>query len=497
MAHPRLTFSDPTIQTTGVTLVVYAPFGTDAALSRYPDAAAVPVDRHPLVRHLAEVARCGVHVSALVDLYRDGSYLVEMTANSRAAPRITSRWKLEMDGIATMAGFLRYSRLKRPGTAIVLALEGHGAGYLPELDLSVLTTSNLTQNGSIEWHIANGAGAPQLPMGSPLLPMALPLQPMGSPLLPADHAPLSSYGLGQAMALAQVDGGQRVGVVHLNNCFNMSAELLHTIAPYADVATGYLNYNFFTAGEAYPVVFDRLRRAGTATTEQLAHWFADANRDLLASKSHHPTAAGVVQLSRMPLIARRIHTLARALIKALDSATPAQRPGVVRQVRSALRRAQKYDNEGSPKLGPADEMVDICSLATELSAFEVNAVPVQKAARALRSSLAGIKAYGASGVPWSEPGVHWDFSRPDLAMNILCPDASLRGLWDWRSPYYLQVRLEPGVPAVQPHQIDFLKKSAWVDFIREYHREEPFLGVLAAEIPHLPTFNRAHTLPPD
>jgi hypothetical protein len=36
---------------------------------------------------------------------------------------------------------------------------------------------------------------------------------------------------------------------------------------------------------------------------------------------------------------------------------------------------------------------------------------------------------------------------------------------------------------VQQQMIDFLKKSAWVDFIRKYHRDEPFVGMLAAEIP--------------
>ena len=34
----------------------------------------------------------------------------------------------------TLAGFLRHTQRVGPGTALVLALEGHGAGYLPEID---------------------------------------------------------------------------------------------------------------------------------------------------------------------------------------------------------------------------------------------------------------------------------------------------------------------------------------------------------------------------
>ncbi len=51
----------------------------------------------------------------------------------------------------------------------------------------------------------------------------------------------------------------RLAAIHFDNCFNMSVEVLHTVAPHADYATGYMNYNFFTAGAAYPKVFERLR----------------------------------------------------------------------------------------------------------------------------------------------------------------------------------------------------------------------------------------------
>lgn len=499
MALPNLIFDASTTgaATVGVTLAVYAPFGTDAVLSRYPGVAPLAIAQHPLVRNLVEVAKCGVHISALIDLHADDTYLVEIPANKPSGLRITSRWKQEMDAINTLAGFLRYSRLKRPGTALVLALEGHGAGYLPEIDVSQLTTANLTQNGSIEWHITDGEGAPLLPMGSPLLPMGSPLLPMGSPLLPVNHMPLSSYGLGKAMADALSGSGQKLGVIHFNNCFNMSVELLHTVAPHAEYAAGYINYNFFTAGESYASVFNKLKLAGSATNKELALWFAEANRDLLATKSHHPTVGGVVQLSRLPLIATRIDALAKALITAMTSATPAQRPGVVEKIRVAIQLAQQYDSEGSQKLDFPDELVDVFSLAAQLKTFDVNLVQVRKAALDLQVALAGIKVYGANGTPWTDPSVKWDFTRPDLAISILCPDAALRGLWDWRSPFYLQVVPDATLPVMQPHVIDFLKITAWVPFIIEYHKQVPFVGLLPAAIPEFPIFNRGYTLPPD
>lgn len=499
MALPNLIFgsSTPGATTVGVTLVVYAPFGTDAVLSSYPGATPLAIGQHPLVLNLIEVAKCGVHVSALIDLHGDDTYLVEIPAGKPTGLRITSRWKQEMDAVNTLSGFLRYSRLKRPGTALVLALEGHGAGYLPEIDVSQLTTANLTQNGSIEWHLTDGEGAPLLPMGSPLLPMGSPLLPMGSPLLPVNHMPLSSYGLGKAMADALAGSAQKLGVIHFNNCFNMSVELLHTVAPHAEYATGYINYNFFTAGESYPAVFNKLKLAGSATTQQLALWFAEANRDLLASKSHHPTVGGVVKLSRLPLIATRIDALAKALITALTTAIPAQRPGVVEKIRAAIKLAQQYDSQGTQKLDFPDELVDVLSLATQLRTFDVNPVPVRKAALDLQAALAGIKVYGANATPWTDPSVRWDFSKPDLAMNILCPDAALRGLWDWRSPYYLQVVPDATLPVVQPHVIDFLKTTAWVPFIIEYHKQVPFVGLLPAAIPEFPIFDRKYTLPPN
>jgi hypothetical protein len=118
------------------------------------------------------------------------------------------------------------------------------------------------------------------------------------------------------------------------------------------------------------------------------------------------------------------------------------------------------------------------------------------------SVLVGDYLYGSSGqgvmcVEFKTGTIKWDFSSPSLAMNIFLPDPVLRGLWDWRSPFYLQVKQDPAAPLVQPQVIDFLKTTAWVQFIIEYHKDVPFVGILPAAIPDYPIFNRKHTLPPN
>lgn len=491
MALPTLKFAKPTAgitTTAGVTLAVYAPFGTDATLSRYPGNVPLKVRDHPLVNALVDVARCGVHVSALIDLFDDDTYLLEIPADKPTGLRITSRWKQAMDSPNNVAGFLRHTRAQRPGTAIVLALEGHGAGYLPDLDSSQLTAQGLTDGGTLQWQITDGGAAPLLPMGSPLLPRGSPLLPRGSPLLPVNHYPLSTWGLAKALKDGQPAGTERIAVIHFNNCFNMSVELLHTVAPHAEYAAGYMNYNFFTAGEAYPAAFQKLQAAGSASTLQMARWFAAGNRDLLASKKHHPTTGGVALLSSLATVATRVDALAKALVDALRNAPPAQRPAVVIAVRNALQRAQQYDTGSTFRLDVPDELTDLASLAAAFTTFTHNAAAVQAAAASLATALKPYKFYGATDTPWVDPAQVWDFSSPALAMNILCPDPALRGLWDWRSPYYLQ--REP--TAVQPNVIDFLKNTAWIDFIVEYHRDVPFYRLLPASIPQFPIFNRRY-----
>ncbi|WP_088284998.1 hypothetical protein [Ideonella sp. A 288] len=497
MPLARLTFARPGTKPAprGITLVVYAPYGSDADLSGYPDSAIRPLDRHPLLRHLAAVAACGVHVCALVDLIDDSTWLVEFEAHA-ARPTITSRWKQQMDAAEPLRGLIRHACEKHPGTALVLGLEGHGAGYLPEIDRRVLTAAQLTDNGSFEWHLGSEGGAPVLPTGSPLLPTGSPLLPTGSPLLPTSHLPMSTWALGQAIASGMKGQSNRLGVIYFNSCFNLSVEVLHTVSPLAEFAAGYANYNFFTAGEAYARAFAELKaHRHSATTRQLATWLVEANGRILQEKSHHPTVGGVVALDRMAPIARGVDALAKAMIDALTAGGPDQHREVAEKIRSAIRRAQQYDTHTPVRLEAPDELTDLGSLAHELTGFDVNPTAVQAAARQLRELLDGIKVYGEAGVPWIAPGVHWDFSRRELSMNILCPDPNLTGLWDWRSPFYLQPDADRLKPAVQPHVIDFLKQTAWVQFIIEYHRHRPFKGLRPALIPACVRFNRAHAMP--
>ena len=39
--------------------------------------------------------------------------------------------------------------------------------------------------------------------------------------------------------------------------------------------------------------------------------------------------------------------------------------------------------------------------------------------------------------------VNWNFGSRQLAMNIVLPEALLRGVWEWRSPFYLDVNADP------------------------------------------------------
>ncbi len=498
MSLPKLVSKQPdSASTDSVVLVVYAPFGTDNTLSHFPDGGTSDLAQHPLYHALLKVATSGVHVCALIDLVQDDSFLVQVPANRPADVRVKSRWKQEMAAPNTLAGLLMYAHRTNPTSAVVLAMEGHGAGYLPEIDRSALNSANITDNGRFEWHISGGQTAPVLPDGSPLLPMGCPLLPMGCPLLPVNHMPLSNWGIGAALARAIESGVPKPAVIHFNNCFNMSVELLHTVAPYAQFATGYCNYNFFTSGEAYPDVFRALNQANTATPEQLAQWFADQNHAMLAAKGNHPTIGCVVDLARMKEITERIDDLSDALLSALRSAAAAERPNVVAMIRQAIIDAKQYDTEPGFQLETPDQLTDIYSLATTLTGYDFGTHGVAGAAAALQAALVDIKRYGDDEAPWVDSNVLWDFSDKALAMNIFLPDPKLDGLWDWRSPYYLEVNPDPTRPMVQPHIIDFVKVTDWVDFLIEYHRDVKFIGLLPAAIPAFPVFNAKYHPPRD
>jgi hypothetical protein len=470
-----------------VMLAVYAPFGTDEQLSTFPDGQTTGIENHPLLLNLQKVAATGTAVTALVDLVGDESWLVSIPAGPSAATKITAIGKQDMTAPQTLATLLSTAHGNAPESELVLTMEGHGAGFLPDLDKTQLTMENFTDHGKVEWRLGplqdQLLSRPFKPSGEPLLQEGAPVLPIGCPTCPTNHLAYSTWGFGEALRLADVP---RIAVVHLSNCFNMSVEVLHTIAPYADYATGYCNYNFFSAGQAYPMVFEQLAKAGEASNEQLAKWFAAANHAVLLSAGHEPTVAGTVQLARMYGIAEKVDELSDALLDALTSASPAERPQVIEKIRLAITRAQQYDSRPDFILEVPDELTDLDSLASTLLEADFRPHKVAPAAEALRVALEGIKQYGDKDSPWMDPNVTWDFSSPNLAMNIFLPDPLREGLWDWRSQYYLDVNPNPGKPQVQPHIIDFVKVTDWVDFLIEYHRDAQFVGLLPALIPDVP-----------
>jgi hypothetical protein len=469
-----------------VLFAVYAPFGTDRLLSEFPGESH-DVLSHPLLKNLLKVAASGVHVMALVDRYQDDTFLVHIPAGRPLDLHVTSRWKQDMASPNNLSGFLAHAARLHPRSDVVLALEGHGAGFFPDLDRSQMTQRNLTDNGAFEWRLEADRTNPVKGDGSPVLPGGFPGLPGGFPGLPVDHMPMSTYGLGAALRNAVGGGAPKLAVIHFNNCFNMSLEVLHTVKPYAEWATGYINYNFFTAGAAYPPVFDRLKNQGSATAEELSVWFALANRDFLEAQKHHPTVGCAVELARMGDIAERLDELSGVLVTALQTATGSQRADVIDAIRSAIIRGQQLDISGDMQLETPDEMTDLHSLAHELQHDDFRASPIAAEAAKLENTLRGIKQYGSADQPWTAPSGFWDFSSDKLAMNILLPDPLRLGLWDWRAPYYMSLNPTP----VQPNIIDFLQATKrWVEFLIEYHKDVPFNGVLPAAVPQLPLFNR-------
>jgi len=470
-----------------VMFAVYAPFGTDEQLSTFPDGQTPGVESHPLLLNLQKVAATGTAVTALIDLVGSESWLVSIPAGRPTESAIHALGKQDMVAPHTLATLLATARRDAPDSELVLAVEGHGAGFLPEIDKTKLTMENFTDHGMIEWRL--GGPPEQLlqrpfrPSGEPFLEEGAPVLPAGGPTCPTNHLAYSTWAFGEAMRLS---GVPRIAVVHLSNCFNMSTEVLHTIAPYADYATGYCNYNFFTAGQAYPLVFEQLAKVGEASSEQLAKWFAAANHAVLLAAGHEPTVAGTVQLSRMYGIAEKVDELSDALLVALRGASPEERPQIVEKIRTAIDVAQQYDSRPDYILEVPDELTDLDSFAAALLEIDFRPYRVAPAAEALRVALEGIKQYGDTDSPWMDPDVVWDFSSPNLAMNIFLPDPLRQGMWDWRSQYYLEVNPDPGKAQVQPHIIDFVKVTDWVDFLIEYHRDAPFVGLLPAFIPDVP-----------
>jgi hypothetical protein len=434
---------------------VYAPFGTDPVLSSFPDGTTQELMSHPLVANLQKVAATGVHVVALVDLFDDDTWLLQIPAYEPQNVQVTSRGKQQMDAQSTLTDFLKTAHRLAPEASVVLAMEGHGAGFLPDLDKRLFTLPNFTDHGSVQWRWAAGrARSPRSAPRSRTTSRSCP--PVASaadrrPDLPDEPPRPVHVGAGAAFKEAEAGGVAKFPVIHLNNCFNMSVEVLHTIAPYAQFATGYCNYNFFTAGQAYPLVFEQLAATGETSSEQLAKWFAAANHAVLLAAGHEPTVAGTVDLARMHDIAEKVDDLSDALLATLRTASPEERPAFVAKIRSAIETAQQYDTRPDFILETPDELTDLDSFAAALLELDFLPYKVAPAAEALRVALEGIKQYGDTDSPWMDPNVVWDFSSPNLAMNIFLPDPLLNGLWDWRSLYYLDVNPDPNKPQVQPN----------------------------------------------
>lgn len=497
MSLPRLLSADKTGNPLGnsVTLAVYAPFGDDRTLSTFPDGATADIEHHPLVASLKRVAEHGVHVVALIDLRQDDTYLIEIPADHGGRMRVVSRWKQDMEQPRTLTGLLRHAHSRQPNAALVLALEGHGAGYLPDLDPTLLTIDNVTGKGDVWWEVSSPVTVPRWSSGEKVITQGAPILPRPSPTLPTNHPAMSTYGLGSALKAAMEAGVPKLGCIHFNNCFNMAVEVLHTVAPFAEYATGYENYNFFTAGEAYPGVFAKLGSAGSASTQQLARWFAESNHALLKQKGHHPTVGGVIQLQRMHSIVECVDDMSDALLAALRNTEGEQRQGYVAAIRKSIADALQFDSDGDLDLETPDALTDLRSLAHELKSKDFGIFKVAQAAAALEEVLAGIKVYGDEGTPWMDPKDDWDFTSKFLAMTIFLPDPVRTGKWDWRSPYYLDVNPDPSKPQVQRNIIEFVKITDWVDFLIEYHKDVPFVGLLPAQLNEFPHFNKRFQRP--
>ena len=503
-ALPRLVpegCDDAAAGTDTVLLAVYAPFGTDKTLSSYPGKQPQPLKEHPLVRHLREVAGLGIHVSALIDRVGENTYLVEIPAGEPENMRITSSWKEDMSSPLALAGFLQRAHECHPKAAIVLSLEGHGAGYLPEIDRTQLTVGNVTAGGKITWTIS-GEDSPILPTGAPVLPTGAPVLPTGSPVLPVNHMPLSSWGTGDALRRAQECGVPEGGAAALQQLFQHVGRAAAHGGAVRRVRHRLHELQLLHRRRDLSGRVPAARRPGSHTTRQLAEWFALGNQRFLEAKGNHPTVGASVQLARMKGIADGIDAVARELLHALranplgSAAAKGRRrrhPGGHREcaaVRHQQRRrlwarhARRADRHRQP--GP------------DAAGAERVAERRASAASALSQLLADIKRYGSNDAPWLDTSVRWDFKpneKHDLAMNILLPDPQRKGIWDWRSPYYMDINPDPNLPLVQPHVIDFLKETNWVEFIDEYHKGVPFAGLRAATIPDFPIFD-AKFVPP-
>lgn len=511
------------LQARNSVLAVYVPFGSDETLSNFPEGKTLALEDHPLIDAWRQVAKAGTPVMALVDRVGADSYLVDIPAEKPEAMTLRSLWKLDTRDGRTLSNFLVQVHETHPKAQLVLGLESHGAGYLPELDVRRLTWQAVCQGGRQQWNIGERSAEPfqastSEAAGAPVLWGAFPSIPGGNPLTPINHQPMPTHTLGQALKSAQQQGVPKLAAIYFDNCFNMSAELLHTVAPYAHAAGGFCNYNFFTAGQAYALAFQKLADAGRATPLELAQWLTDANHAILADKGGHPTVGGALALERMAGIKEGLHVLSGKLLDAMASSP--NRADTVASIQKAIYEAQQYDTLFPMALEAPDQLTDLYSLAAQLAGPIMAGYPsVQDAAATLASMLKDIKRYGDKGMPWMADEPHegqyvWDFTEETLAMNIFLPDPLREGQWDWRSNYYIDTDPQPFplldangdpqkdangqpilLPPAQTGVIDFLKGNNWIEFLKEYHRETKFKSFFIGKIPQLPVHNAEYRAP--
>lgn len=469
----------------GILFAVYAPFGGDARLARYPDNLPKSILQHPMLGHLKAVARQGVHVAALIDLVDSDSWLVEIPAWRPDQMQVVSAWKQAMSRPQALSGFLRRAHARFPCAQLVLSLEGHGAGYLPEIDTARITPSTTTSGGggTFEWRVNASTVEISQTSGPPLLGVTglveLPIDsPAGAPI----DLPMSTWALAQALATARKAGVPKPLVIHFNNCFNMALEHLHAIAPHAEVATGYANYNFFTAGSTYPPLFERLRLNGPVTPQMFGRWFAEENHRPLAAVTAgmppnvpgYPGVGGSIALSQLGKLAAEVDCLALALTQALKNARATSFPLIQQSIVEALQ----FDDNGDFQLEVPDAHVDLGTWSRALQKrFPAND-PVTLAAAAVERRLRGVQVYGDKRVPDMRKTVLWDFSDALTAVSITVPDPLLQGVADWRTPYYMVGKVDPAKPPALKAQVPFLAnrgpgqntRAPWPEFLEQYHR---------------------------
>lgn len=478
-----------------IVLAVYAPFGSDENLSVLPKKTQAPIDQQEIVKQLHRVAEQGINVSALVDLFEDDTWLVEMAAGKKPAVGICSAWKQDMSRPQALAGFLRRVHARFPKSHIVLSLEGHGAGYLPELDFARLGHDDQTETKAgeqLRWTQSPEGTTVEPADGAPTLPADYRILPPTTPGFPASHLPLSSWAVSAALKSAIQCGVPRPVIVNFANCFNASVEHLHGIAKLAGYATGYANYNYFTAGITYPEVFRRFIAGGTGSAADLAALFVTVNGELLDHKGHHPLVGAMVPLARFGAISRAVDRLARELVDAMRA------NGTVRlDIRDVAAGALQYDTDQDYDLEVPDQTIDLGGFARALlnAPQFATRTDVLKAAKDVLKAIDGLHRHGSDDDPYMNRGNRWNFSDPDLALSLFFPDPRLEGLWDWRSPFYMAGEVKPDEPPALRAQIDFLRnrpggrRAPWAEFIEVYHEGVKFTRFLPVKELVFPKFD--------